>query len=368
MPMPSNVKKYFLVLFLSLSVLAFSPRIAHIEAATEYELLAPIPLDDVTNAANPTNKVTPQTYIEGIVKLTIAAAGVIAVLKLIAAGLRYVAVDSFSGKDTAKNEINHALIGLILAIGAFTILNTISTQFTKLTISPQTVGTSTQLTDGAICDDIYASLDNGKCLCTVTGEEREAGKPCPTPSSAARPGIGCDLCSSINHSIPSKPPGKAGDQAAGCVARTATETKDGPCVVDATLGHKLYYLAEFLRDDFKLDWQVTEMFPPTVPHDDDCHKPGTSQSGQCVDASLRSPLTAQNLLKFMYAVTFKVGPNWQFETSDPDAIATMLRSYASSHGDDFYANDTEKYIKKLKKIGSTSAAKATAQHMHINYP
>lgn len=273
--MPSNVKKYFLVLFLSLSVLAFSPRIAHIEAATEYELLAPIPLDDVTNAANPTNKVTPQTYIEGIVKLTIAAAGVIAVLKLIAAGLRYVAVDSFSGKDTAKNEINHALIGLILAIGAFTILNTISTQFTKLTISPETVGTSDNLTDSASTTSSVASCTNN-CV--------------PVD----------------NFNFPKKSP-----VAGGCSGNV--------CVINQTLGEKLDAVKKSIddwnKDDShaKLSWQVTEMYPPLGVHTSGCHAPGPL-AGSCVDASLGSESrTPKMIAKFLSTLQAYVSSSFQYE-------------------------------------------------------
>ena len=96
---------------------------------TSYTLLAPIPLNGLQ--AGDTTEATASKYIEGLFILIIGIAGVLAVIKIIWGGIHYMSTDAFTGKSEARNSIENALWGLLLAIGAWMILNTVNPDLTK---------------------------------------------------------------------------------------------------------------------------------------------------------------------------------------------------------------------------------------------
>lgn len=89
---------------------------------TEYALLEPLPLGD--NGA-PVDKVNAGNYLPGIFNLTLAIAGVLAVLRLIYAGVLKMSSDAFSNQNEAKKIIEEALWGLALTLGAWMIVATL---------------------------------------------------------------------------------------------------------------------------------------------------------------------------------------------------------------------------------------------------
>ena len=107
---------------------------------TEYTMLAPIP--QLATKGEKTNAVA---YITGLFKLVIGLAGVLAVVMIIYAGIKYMSTDAFSGKEEAKGVIENALWGLGLAIAAWLILYTINPKLVeiKFDIEPQKIATST---------------------------------------------------------------------------------------------------------------------------------------------------------------------------------------------------------------------------------
>ena len=109
-----------------------------VQGATEYELLAPIPLDGADS--EPAETTNAEQYIEGIFTLIIAIAGGLAVVRIIFGGIQYMSTDAFEGKSEAKNTIQNAIWGLLLAISAWLILFTINPDLIKfdLTIPPPT--------------------------------------------------------------------------------------------------------------------------------------------------------------------------------------------------------------------------------------
>ena len=110
-------------------------------APTEYTLLAPLPLTDPGGA--PDQKVVVSTYIQGLFKLIIAIAGGLAVIMLIYGGITYMSTDAFGKKESAKEIINNALWGFLLAISAWLILYTINPNLVNinLSIEPQPIST-----------------------------------------------------------------------------------------------------------------------------------------------------------------------------------------------------------------------------------
>ncbi len=71
------------------------------------------------------------TYINALYRLSISLAALLAVIKIVAAGAKYMLTDIVPGKEAAKKDIQGALIGLLVIIGAVVILNTVNTDLTK---------------------------------------------------------------------------------------------------------------------------------------------------------------------------------------------------------------------------------------------
>jgi hypothetical protein len=133
----------------------------------------------------------------------IAIAGGLAVVRIIIGGFQYITAEAFTGKSNAKDTIQSALLGFLLAAGSFLILNTINPDLTELNLRLQNVGSTKDITaEGATPGQINGT-NGGKTAAEV----------------------GCFVdCVTMPSGIPQKPPGPAGSPSAGCLA-------PGPCYV-----------------------------------------------------------------------------------------------------------------------------------------
>lgn len=94
-----------------------------------YCLLAPIGGKSViTNAELP-------DYFNLVYKIGIGIAGVLAVIMLVFGGIQYMSTDALSGKSDGKDKMTRAILGLILALGSFVILNTVNPQLLDFTFN-----------------------------------------------------------------------------------------------------------------------------------------------------------------------------------------------------------------------------------------
>lgn len=117
----------------TLSVAFFvAPAIAFAQssAPSTYNLIAPLP--------GLSTGVTLEGYLTGIFKVVIGISGVLAVVMIVWCGIKLMATGSVSGKSEAKKCIWNAIFGVLLALGAWLILNT---------INPQLVGSNLSLVD-----------------------------------------------------------------------------------------------------------------------------------------------------------------------------------------------------------------------------
>ena len=78
-------------------------------------------------------------YINALYTLAISLAALIAVIKIVIAGAKYMLSDIVSSKSAAKDDIRNAVIGLLIIIGAVVILNTINSDLTNSTINAEPV-------------------------------------------------------------------------------------------------------------------------------------------------------------------------------------------------------------------------------------
>ena len=72
------------------------------------------------------------TYIEVLYKISIALAAFLVIFKVIVAGAKLTFTDSISARSEAKNDILGAVIGMLIILGAVTILNTINPNLVNL--------------------------------------------------------------------------------------------------------------------------------------------------------------------------------------------------------------------------------------------
>jgi hypothetical protein len=79
------------------------------------------------------------TYINVIYALSISIAGLLAVIKIMVAGVKYMLTDIVTNKEDAKRDINGALVGLLVVISAVLILNQINPQLSQSTVFRKTI-------------------------------------------------------------------------------------------------------------------------------------------------------------------------------------------------------------------------------------
>ncbi len=88
----------------------------------DYKLLAPLPgiskIDSTTTTLG--------DYLNIIFKLAIGICGALAVIMIVIYGVQYMGDGSVFGHTEAKSKISAAIMGLLLALGAYAILNTIN--------------------------------------------------------------------------------------------------------------------------------------------------------------------------------------------------------------------------------------------------
>lgn len=140
------MKKVFIIITLFGLLYAATPVLAQ---QADYQLLAPIPLK---GAGSPETKQTNASgdYLKGIFMLAIAIAGGLAVVMIIFGGIEYMTSETLPGKKDGRERITNAIWGLMLAIGAWLILNTINPKLTDFNFTVSAPAGATTGTSGTI--------------------------------------------------------------------------------------------------------------------------------------------------------------------------------------------------------------------------
>ncbi len=120
--------KYNILLFVTF-VCLFLPATSH---AGDFVNLVGVPGLDSNGLPNL------NAYINALYRLSISIAALLAVIKIVIAGAKYMLSDIVTHKEDAKKDIQGALIGLLIVIGAVIILNTINTDLTNLDLTIDT--------------------------------------------------------------------------------------------------------------------------------------------------------------------------------------------------------------------------------------
>src|SRR3989344_5651822 len=127
------IRTLYFFLTLLFVVFSFLPGVLGADVQTQYAPLAPLPGSD----GQPVLTTTPSLYITNAFKLGIGVAGALAVLAIAYNGIKYMLSDVITNKADAKKGIGNSLLGLVIALASFLILNTINPSLTNLTILNQ---------------------------------------------------------------------------------------------------------------------------------------------------------------------------------------------------------------------------------------
>lgn len=91
--------------------------------------------------------INPNTDFEGFINtlyyMSIGIAALLAVIKIVIAGVKYMLSEVVTNKSEAKKDIRTALVGLLIVMSAVLILNIINPQLTNIGFNPNQVQTVT---------------------------------------------------------------------------------------------------------------------------------------------------------------------------------------------------------------------------------
>ncbi len=158
-------------------------------APLPYQPLAPLPgIGDGTTAGTQAANNLP-LYLVAMFKFIIGLAAVMAVVQITIGGIQYMSTDAIGGKSDGKERINQAILGLLLAIGAYLILYTVNpkTLEFKFDVAPATTQ-APQTTGGQQTNTNPSTQTSGsyqKYTICYSRDQARAALPIKTPVGRA---------------------------------------------------------------------------------------------------------------------------------------------------------------------------------------
>jgi len=156
------------------------------EGPGEYCLLAPLPDGEGGLKLKTDASFELGDYIKLMLKVIIGIAGVLAVVMIVIGGIEYMSTDAFSGKEEGKSRITNALLGLVLLVGSFLILNTINPNLVNFNLKIDEINASVREEDMLasgyfnVPTDASGNAVAGSCPAAVTNDDN-----CPTCRSVS---------------------------------------------------------------------------------------------------------------------------------------------------------------------------------------
>lgn len=118
------MKILVLILLIGVLFLGFGEVFAQTETDTSYKFLAPLPGFDFINLAG--NSCPFGKYISTFFSLFLGIIALLAFLMIVIGGIEYMTSESISGKGAGKERIQNAILGLLIALASWLILETIN--------------------------------------------------------------------------------------------------------------------------------------------------------------------------------------------------------------------------------------------------
>ncbi len=149
------MRKYLLYILILITITGNFSTSQHavVQAAvdnTQYKLLAPLPCPTGSEADctgtklenfNAGDETALGKYLNLIVRLVIGISAVLAVVMIVMGSIEYMSSELISSKEAGKDRIKNALFGLLIALSAYALLNTINPDLlnSDVNIDPATV-------------------------------------------------------------------------------------------------------------------------------------------------------------------------------------------------------------------------------------
>lgn len=262
-------KNFFIVFFLllfSISPFLFVPEANAQTTGLQYTLLEKIPGFASTNGSDLPG------YVKAIYNVALVVIVLSAILMLTIGGFMYLtSAGNTSAMGTAKGVIFDSLIGLIIALTAWLLLNVINPDLVNVTL-------------------------NGLSAVTVP-----PGPPQPPPTACPSPPDTTAACCPANKQISCQA------CSGGCSEVTGVQNKGcglSKCFLNSAILGKIKNISPSVTG-----WRITESWPPTVNHLSTCH-----QNGTCADLNNSGgPTDPATILKY-YTAFQSAGLNVLYES------------------------------------------------------
>src|SRR3990167_8707056 len=123
-------------------------------------------------------------YLNIIIKLIIGIAAVLAMVMIVMGGIEYLTSDLVSSKEAGKDTIRNAILGLLIALGAYLILNTINPQLLSVCLDklPQATITISP-------DDTSTGSSTSLCISTTNPPNPDSAKGTSMKSVMSKPAM-----------------------------------------------------------------------------------------------------------------------------------------------------------------------------------
>ena len=118
------------------------------DSRTVYKLLAPLKSSSGTvDSFNTAKDCAFGEYLNVMIDIFIGIAAVLAMLMIVIGGIEYMTSELASSKESGKSKITQAVLGLLLVLGAWLILNTLNPKLLSLCLNNLPKGTPTVIKD-----------------------------------------------------------------------------------------------------------------------------------------------------------------------------------------------------------------------------
>jgi len=146
------------------------------DTTKDYHLLAPLKgVEGFIEDFNAADDHALSKYLNLMIGAFIGLCGVLAVMMILAGGIQYATSELISSKEAAREKIQGAILGLLLALGAFVILNQLNPDLLKIDLNIKKETVTVELkefivlqSDGSLASSIPGkpvpvALANGTC-------------------------------------------------------------------------------------------------------------------------------------------------------------------------------------------------------------
>ena len=248
----------------------FTPNTA-VNTDTTYTFLQPLPGFEKTidTQKNDTTNPCPfGNYLNILIKLFFGICGVLAVVMIVMGGIEYMTSELISSKEAGKETIRNALLGLLLALGAYLILNTINPDLLKVCLNTlpkaeitigsgeeyrlsQTQTTDTKFKRTSYYDQIKTTVGSKfpPCLLQATIQRESGGIPKLVGHDEDAPSAGI---------VSRRDYVGSGKKFSG-----ATFTSNNNLITDRTffdddhISNQIHTATDLTKDDLGLDWRFS---------------------------------------------------------------------------------------------------------------